>query len=194
MNFNNDSFSTFEFKKDLNEDLQKIEKLNVSEFGTESDVKFQKMKVKLDDVSFFGALGYDKEFSVKEVTVFLNVIVEGKANLYSYDSGNGVKYFYKLTDSDEVAKQLLYKKYYRLTSIVNENNDFREQLFNKIKCPYQTFNDFLNVKYDKDELLALFKNYNKCINSAFIVYENINKKNLLLILQPSLDTILGTLG
>jgi hypothetical protein len=170
--FSDASFSDFEFKKELDQPIQKIEKFNVTEFGTAGEVKYQKMKAMIDDVDFFKEHSNEKGFLVREETVFLKVLVEGKATLYSYDGGKGIKYLWKIADSGEVAKQFLYKKYFRTNVNLTENNIFREQLFNHVKCPNQTYKDFLNVKYEKDELVSLFKNYNKCSNSSFVVYEN----------------------
>jgi hypothetical protein len=172
--YNDNSFTAFEFKKELNQTIQTIEKANVSAFGSGGEVKFQKMKAMIDDVSFFADYTTDKNFAVKEKTVFLNVLVEGLATLYSYDSGQGTKYLWQIVGQDDVAKQLLYKKYYRSKSSVAENNAFREQLFNYVKCPNQTFNDFLKVKYKEGELIALFKKYNTCTDSKIVVYDNLN--------------------
>lgn len=170
-------FRNLEFKKDLNGSTEKIDKNNILEFGSESDSKIRKTKVKMDDISLFKEYTNEKEFSVVERTVFLNVLIEGNATLYSYDSGNGIKYFYKVNGKEEIAKQLLYKKYYKFAQKLDENNAFRQQLFYNIKCENQTFSDFLNVKYDKKELITLFTNYNKCSNTSFVVYENKEKKS-----------------
>jgi hypothetical protein len=170
--YNDNSFTAFEFKKELNQTIQTIEKANVSAFGAGLEVKYQKRKALIDDVSFFDDNNNDKNFTVQEKTVFLNVLVEGLATLYSYDGGQGTKYLWTIAGQDEVAKQFLYKQYYKSKTNLAENNTFREQLFNHVKCPNQTFNDFLKVKYEEGELIALFKNYNKCSNSPFVVYEN----------------------
>ena len=175
--YNEDSFRNFNFKKDLNETTEKIDKMNVTEFGSESDIKVQKTRVRMDDGSLFKNYNNEKEFSVVERTVFLNVLVEGNANLYSYDGGNGIKYFYKANDKEEIAKQLLYKKYYKFAQNLDENNAFRQQLYYSIKCENQTFADFLNVTYDEKELIALFTNYNKCTNAPFVVYNDKEKKS-----------------
>lgn len=172
---NDNSFTSFEFKTSLTQDAVKIEKNTIIELGSEKDVKLQKMRALLDDVSFYKDYSNDKGFSVGEQIVFLNVLVEGNATLFSYDGGRGVKFLWKRADQGEIAKQFLYKKFYRANLNLTENNAFREQLFNNVKCPNQEFTDFLKVKYEKEELISIFKNYNKCVDSPVIVYENDNE-------------------
>ena len=152
---NDVSFRSFDFKKSLNQDAKKIDKLNVIEFGITDDIKLQRVKAKIDDVNLDKDFGYYKEFTVKELYVFLNVLVEGSATLYSYEGGQGTKYLYKVQDKDDVAKQLLYKKYFKSPNMLDENNVFRQQLFYNVKCDDQTYNDFLNVKYIESELVAI---------------------------------------
>jgi len=170
--FNDDYFKNFEFKIDLEQPEQTIEKFDVTEFGIENEVKYQKMKAMLDNVSFFKEYTDGEHFLVKEKTVFLEVLLEGKATLYSYDGGQGTKYLWKIADEGEVATQFLYKHYFKKPKMnQSENSTFREQLFNHVRCPGQKYKYFLNVKYDEQELIALFKKYNNCNKSSSIVYE-----------------------
>lgn len=175
-NINEFTFQNLEFKKNLDQKSEKIDKSTITEFGFVGDVKYVKTKAKIDDVNLSSDFGSIKEFTVKEVVVFLNVLVEGSATLYSYEGSNGTKYLYKVKDKDDVAKQLLYKKYYKRAGVLEENNIFREQLFNNIKCENQIYNDFLNVRYYQNELVPLFVNYNKCTNNPYTVFEDKQKK------------------
>ena len=168
---NDASFTSLEFKKDVDQEVIKIEKFNITAFGCGKEVKYQKLTALIDDVSFFRDYGIEKNFSLKEKTVFLNVLVEGNATLYSYDNGQGVKYLWKMAGDEGKAKQLLYKRYNKSNLNLTDNNTFREQLFNHVKCPNQTFSDFLKIKYEKDELVSLFKNYNRCTDSPFVIYK-----------------------
>lgn len=168
---NDESVISLDFKGSLDQESIEINKSSISEFGADQEIKMQKITALLDDVSFFKDYTNEKSFSLQEKTVFLNVLVEGNATLYSYDGGKGIKYFWRRVDKEDIAKQLLYKKYYNSATKLTENTTFREQLFNNVKCPNQTFSDFLNVKYDKDVLISIFNNYNKCSNSNSITYK-----------------------
>ena len=188
------AFRNFEFKKDLDQNAKKIDKFNVIEFGFTDDVKYQKIKAKIDDLNLDTDFGYYKEFTVKEEYVFLNVLVEGSATLYSYEGGHGTKYLYKIQDKDDVAKQLLYKKFLKSSNMIDENNVFRQQLFYNVKCENQTYTDFLNVKYVQSELVPLFVNYNKCQNSPYTVYEDIEKQAPVINFSVLLGYNVGSFG
>ena len=173
---NDIGFRQLEFKTDLNQDAEKVEKFNVVEFGYNGQMKIQKMKAKIDNVNLNTDFGYYKEFTTKEANVFLKVLVEGQATLYSYDAGYGTKYLYKIQGKNDAATQLLYKKYLKSSNMLEENNTFRQQLFYNIKCEDQTYNDFLNVKYEENELVSLFSNFNKCQNEIYTVFKDLQKK------------------
>lgn len=175
---NDESFNGLDFKKSLDQDAIKIDKSAVSEFGVDQKIKIQKRKALIDDVSFFKDYSYEKSFSLQEKVVFLNVLVEGNATLYSYDGGQGIKYLWKKVDQDDIVKQFLYKKYYKSASLLTENNTFREQLFNNIKCTNQTYPDFLNLKYDKTAFVAIFDKYNKCNNGNSIIYKAVEERKI----------------
>lgn len=171
-NCNDNSIPFFEFKKASNQSVQRIEKSDITEFGSGLELKFVKMKALLDDVSFFNKSNNDKDFTVEEKTVFLNVLLEGKATLYTYDSGQGVKFLWKKDDGSEVAQQFLYKQYYQASLNLASNNTFKDQLFKNLSCKNQTISDFSKVQYDKEELISVFEKYNKCNSSSSKVYED----------------------
>lgn len=171
---NDVNFTGLEFKESLDQEAEKIEKNTLKEFGSGKEVKIQKVRALIDNVNFYKDYSNEKAFAVEEQTVFLTVLIEGKATLFSYDGGQGVKYLWKREDQGEIAKQLLYKKYYKSNMSLTENTTFREQLFNNVKCPNQEFTEFLKVKYEKDELITIFKKYNKCVGSPITIYEDEN--------------------
>ena len=176
--YDEDSFKDLDFKKNLNDPTEKIQIHLISEFGFGMDIKYQKTNVLLDDTNLYSEYGSDKNFSTKPKTLFLNVLVEGGlATLYSYEGQNGTKYFYKIANNKNKTQQLLYKKYYKSEKSLVENNAFREQLFNDLKCPNQTFSDFLTIKYNKEDLVKAFSNYNSCMNSTSSIFENTSQKN-----------------
>ena len=71
-NINEFTFQNLEFKKNLDQKSEKIAKSTITEFGFVGDVKYVKTKAKIDDVNLSSDFGSIKEFTVKEVVVFLN--------------------------------------------------------------------------------------------------------------------------
>ncbi|WP_284652388.1 hypothetical protein [Flavobacterium terrisoli] len=159
------------FKKDLKEEVVKLSTDEIVEFGVGEELKFQKATFQMDDMSFHKDFTYQKELQLKTVTLFLNVLIEGEATLYSYDGGNDLKYFYSLKSKGSSISQLTYKKYISGETI-KENNDYKETLFKEVKCESQTFNEYVSLKYEKEKLLPIFEKFNKCNNSDFKVYKN----------------------
>jgi hypothetical protein len=88
-------------------------------------------------------------------------VVEGEAILYSYTKEYNTKFFLKTKDTQE-PEQLMFKKYQAADGAMTENNGFRQQLYNEVKCPGQTHKDFSDVLYDKKQLSDVVKNYNNC--------------------------------
>ena len=82
----------------------------VKEFGIYNYFKFIGVEVKIDRYSSSATdlIGDENPLWRKE-TLFLKLITDGKAKLYSYDSQNGRKFFYSVADSS--INQLVYKKF-----------------------------------------------------------------------------------
>ena len=173
---NKSKFSGLEFKPDLDQKVVKLQNSNIKEFGLGKELKMVKYTVDLEVINLYKEIDIQKEVVYNKSTVFLNVILEGKANLYTYEADNYTKYFIKNT-SDIVPIQLIYKKYIVEGTYHKENNEFREQLFRSIKCDNQTTKDFLNIRYDKKSLISIFENYNKCQNSDYFIYSDKFKKS-----------------
>ncbi|NMH24787.1 hypothetical protein [Flavobacterium solisilvae] len=103
-----------------------------------------------------------------EGAYFLRIILEGKVSLLEYPQDGLL--FYEIEKGK--AKQLKYKKYVDTDAKVREDNSFRKELFENLKCDNITFEKALNLKYEKRELIKFFETYNKCQNAD---YENLNK-------------------
>ncbi|WP_307414958.1 hypothetical protein [Formosa algae] len=110
-----------------------------------------------------------KDFAFKTESLFLRVIIEGKANLYSYKE-KGVEIFFFSTDI-LAPQQLIFKSYrdenYKAKQ---ENRTYRKQLFENLTCEGIDFYDTINLKYDENDLSGFFITYNTCENSQHVVY------------------------
>ena len=151
--------TTFDYKmSELDEPATKnIEE--VSEFSVDDAYKFRRFTVQIDrSSSIVGRMSDDKEPKWETATLFLKVLVEGKATLYQYEENNLVKYFFSTGDHSK-AEQLLYKEY-MISSYVAENNAFRGQLYSLMSGGSGKTGEYKNIEYQKKPLVKLFLKYN----------------------------------
>lgn len=150
---------------------------SVMEFGITGYSKFIRATVNIDRSSELTndlSLERNPVFSVE--ILFLKVLVEGKANLYSYEDVNLIRYFYKSDTSGIV--QLVYKTYKTAESKYGINNDFRQQLWVKLKCEGISMSEVGKIEYNKNALVDLFEKYNNCNASQPVSFEHNEKKDL----------------
>lgn len=150
----------------------------VKEFAITGQSKYIKTLVKIDRSSkHIENMSTDKNPVFKEETLFLKVLVEGKASLYSYGEGGSSRFFYKM-DNTEI-KQLVYKTYLvNDNSSIAKNNYFREQLFIDLKCDNILQREYENLDYTYKQLFKFFIKYNKCSDTHFVEFETKEKKDL----------------
>jgi len=149
----------FSYKLSETDEAQKGYINSVSEFSV-SGYKFKRFTTKLDrsgrDIATMSEL---REPTWVNETLFLNVLVEGKATLYQYEDGNLVRFFTS-TSNDNEAQQLVYKPYKESDMQIGYNNQFRGQLYSVMKDEFPDLKRFSNLKYEKDVLVNLFTDYN----------------------------------
>jgi len=164
-----DFFDTpaLKFKESKNHEFSVLPQ-NVTEYGLiEDQLKFEKHSVKMD---ISGNNSFNKEPEWSDKTIFLNVLIEGNATLYSYTKEYKTTFFFTTIAKPNEVNQLIYKKYKVSEESVAENNSFRQQLYNGVKCDGQNVSDFTAVMYDKKQLSDVFKKYNECNGSKSEVY------------------------
>jgi hypothetical protein len=108
--------------------------------------------------------------------IFLKVLVEGKANLYSYDGRNILRLFYSVDNSP--VKQLIYKEYINSDNNISKNCDFRQQLLNNVKLPGQSQNMYNNLIFSKKTIASIFSKYNQYYNPKELNAETPIKKEI----------------
>ncbi len=130
----------------------------ISEFSVDNAYKFIRFTVNIDRSPIeLSRLSYDKQPEWKTETIFLKVLVEGKATLYQYEDGNLTKYFFSNTDNTK-AEQLVYKEYF-VNGDVAKNSMFRQQLYTLMIDGNINRKKFENLSYDKNTLVMLFNEY-----------------------------------
>ena len=150
----------------------------VKEFEINNASKYIRSSLNIDLSSEnLSSLSLDKNPVFNNEVLFLKVLFEGEANLYSYENGNLVRYFYNVKDNE--VTQLIHKSYLTETNRIVKNNSFRQQLWNDLKCDAISLESIEKVEYSKKDLIKLFVLYTSCNNSEFVNYENKSKRDLI---------------
>jgi len=166
----------FEYKL-LEADAPKTASIkDIKEFNV-SSYKFRRYTLKIDrSSSLVDKLSNKKEPEWTTETLFLKVLVEGKATLYQYEDSNLVKYFYS-TGEHSAAEQLVYKEY-TMGSLIGENNQYRQQLYMLMKDRLTEMKRFEKLKYKAASLVDLFTEYNGSEGTNLTATQNRGKINL----------------
>ena len=146
---------------------------------------FKRFEVDIDRSSNINSsLSQTKNPDFQKETLFLLLLVEGDANLYSYNDKSLVRYFYSF--DNENSYQLVYKKYMRNSSEIAKNNLFRQQLSQNLKCNSISSGRLENLSYSKTELTEFFKDYNTCKNPQLTYNQETSKGKFLFSIRPGM--------
>lgn len=165
--------ASLQFKSSEQAEFKGLLLEDVKEYGVnDNEFRFVKHTVQID-ISDLNKMSTQKGPEWKTETLFLSVVVQGDATLYSYTNLKDykTKFFFSTKDKPEEISQLLYKKYQTLEGIA-ENVNYKQQLFNAVKCDGQFVDSFMDIRYNKNALSDVFKNYNKCSGSQSVYYHN----------------------
>ena len=183
-----DNPTNIEYKLTEADKSIKLEIKDVEEFAVDSNFKFVRKKVLMDrSSSNLNNMSVNKNPDLMEETLFLKVLIEGKANLYYYEMDNLYRFFYS-TDNLPV-QQLIYKQYLISISERGTNNQYKQDLWNNLKCPTITLKKVEQLEYNSKSLEDFFILYNTCNNSTSTNYTIKEKKDLFnLTLRPRINS------
>jgi len=134
----------------------------------------------------------------KEQTLFLRVLVEGKANLYHHRV-KGFDYFFFSVDGGDI-KQLVYKLYllteeeirnnvyYHTNANYGQNREYINQLQTFVYCASFSTEKVKQVKYERKPLAKYFTDYNACHGIVAVDREKHSKQKLHLKIAPGIGT------
>lgn len=176
------------FRKSPSSVAESIPIDSVKEFGFSASHRYLRTNVNIDkSVNNVSNLTTLKEPIFKEESIFLKLLIDGKASLYSYQDSGVTRFFYK-TDNSSV-QQLTFKRYKTIDNELRENNTFKQQLRNDLQCEGIFLYHFESLEYDKESLLKLFSLFNSCQEEAYTSFEETRKKDLFNFnLRPGLST------
>lgn len=179
-----------EFYYKLSENSEELQtNINsVKEFAFLSGSKYIRYNLNIDRSSDnINKLSSVKTPEFKQELLFLKILIEGKANLYSYHDGELQRYFYK-TDISSL-EQLIFKKYKTLENQIKTNNRYKQQLLTKLKCETILLEDIENIDYKQSDLLKLFQKYNECSNVESVNYIKRKKEDVFnLTIRPGINS------
>ncbi|WP_066218731.1 outer membrane beta-barrel protein [Formosa haliotis] len=168
----------FDYKLSAESEIKKGTIQSVIEFGIHNFSKYIKRTVKMDRSSkVINNLSPNRNPVFHEETLFLKALVEGEANLYQFEDGNLVRFFYSM-DNGMTVEQLIFKNYRSTGDLIKENNRYRQQLLNNLTCKNISSKDIERLKYEKDDLVKIFVTYNQCNNVEQVNFEEKQKKDL----------------
>ena len=176
------------YKLSLSSNVEHIKIDSIKKFGINQAIKMIKSNVNIDvSNNNISMLTKSRAPLLEEQEVLLNVLVEGKASLFSYQS-NGVGKFFYSVDGSKI-EQLIFKKYINRKKEIVENNSFRQQLRNDLKCQSIYLFQFEKLGYNEANLVELFTLYNMCNDAAYTNFEQKKSRDLFnLNIRPGLTT------
>jgi hypothetical protein len=159
----------FEYKMDP--DAPRLSKTiaEVKEFVIDRTAKYVSAKVKMDrssDELDDNAISDSFDPEWKEEAIFLKVITEGDATLFSYEEQDFVRYFFKTNASP--AEQLVYKRYKKPgETSFGYNRNYVNQLFAQVNCLHIPSYRMEDISYSADALGKWFQKHNQCIDPNY---------------------------
>ncbi|MGQ8337747.1 hypothetical protein ACUNWD_14455 [Sunxiuqinia sp. A32] len=178
----------FKYKLNRGSDNQKAVIDSVLEFGIYNRSVYKRFVVDIDrSRPELTELSNQRRAIFQKEILFLKALIEGDANLYFYKDDNIRRYFYQFGQTDAV--QLVHKSYLNPEGKVGTNNRFRQQLFTSPLGECIPPEKVDNIPYKRDELLAVFKEYNKKNGSTkYDVTSNTKKELFHISIRPGLQT------
>ncbi len=147
---------------------------NVTSFGSTQSFKYVKATVEIDQSNDnVNSLSDVRNPIMKKETLFLKVLVEGKASLYLTQNANVTRYLYSLDDG--AIEQLIYKRFVTISKQIGKNERYKQQLATNLICNGLSERNFEDLQYKTNALVNLIIKYNNCKNSEITVY-NKNKQ------------------
>ncbi len=158
----------FKYRLTQNSKIQTGTIETVSNFEIGTNIHYKRFTLSIDRSSNrTGKLTNNRNPIYKEETLFLKLLVSGKASLWQYQSNQLFRFFYQINNSNPI--QLEHKKYLTSSGLIAENNAFKLQLKKDLPCKKIKTE---KTVYRKKHLISYFHNYNTtCTKSSSVAYE-----------------------
>ncbi|MDX2303138.1 MAG: hypothetical protein NW226_10075 [Microscillaceae bacterium] len=164
-----DNPKRFDYKLSESDEAKTAEIADVAEFEISNALKYVRARVLVDrsgDVPSKFTIERNPIWS--EETIFLKVLLEGKANLYYLEDVDLKRFYYKKEGQDTITA-LVYKKFISAGDVNNReslkiynNGYFRQQLNLNLNCGQKPALFFEKLEYNRQTLMKYFIDYNEC--------------------------------
>ena len=144
----------------------------VSEFAMGSRTKFVRYSLKIDRSSEnLKKVNSNRQPIWSDETIFLKVLIEGKATLFKYREEGLLRFF--ISYDGGLPEQLVYKAFYASPGKMAYNRLYLTQLQNSLKC--ESVPTEITIPYRESALYKHFVDYNKCAGSTFKELDSENR-------------------
>ena len=159
---NNPTEFTYKLSKSASPETGDLK--SVKEFSITNTCKYVNANVKIDLQTKPAISAKNEVIPVwTRENLFLKVLLEGKANLYSYDFNKVKRFFYSLNDTSVI--QLTYLEALDGFTLI-KNTGYHQQLWSGVKAPNATMNSIKAITYTEKDLSAYFREYNSSFGGS----------------------------
>lgn len=140
--------------------ISEIKEFQVSNnYFIRADVDIDRTK---DDLR---SLKYKPDPTFLRETLFLKILLDGKADLFIYTDASIKRYFYRIAQSN--LEQLVYLSYRKEPNSVAVNKKYQQQLYRDLNCEEIKIDRYRSLEYKTSSLVSFFKDYNNCKNAEY---------------------------
>lgn len=163
------------FKASENAEAEKLKIDDMRAFGIGESLRYQRFLVEIDrSTNDIEKMSGERAPTFTTETLLLRLLVEGKADLFVYEDGDFVRFFYRTAEKEEV-EQLVYKRYRLDNGEVAKNVGYRTQIFENLNCGAQgeLRDKVADLSYTRSSLISFFRYYNECAGGEAKVYDEV---------------------
>ncbi|MDC6388399.1 tRNA modification GTPase [Maribacter sp. PR1] len=158
--------SSFQYKNKEEDSPQEALISNIQEFNIKNGPRYIRKSIAINRSSFqTSELEQNRSVSFKNEQLFLKELVAGPAKLYSYEDQNLIRFFYSVKEGE--MEPLVYKKYRKENMQIGENNQYKQQLLNSMKCSQITPTKIQRLRYKREALINIFNDFNQCLDPSY---------------------------
>ena len=156
--------TAFDYKINESSAIETASIKDVESFEIINKVKYLRSTVKIDkSPNNLNNLSIEEAPVFMEEELFLKQIVSGTANLYKYQNGNLVRFFYHKDEGS--IEQLVYKMYRSESTNYRYNTAYKQQLQKNFNCG-NSDGEIDRIEYKENTLTDFFVNYNNCADPS----------------------------
>jgi len=166
------------FKKKTSDSIYKYSALDIQSFHSQGEyylgaqIEIDKSPRETKDLT------YSSKPIIETDAIFLRVLIDGKANLYTVIDENYKQHYFIEKDSSGI-HELIYIRFLKKvqnTTSVQENKRYKGQLnYFFSDCP-SVKKDISKIEYHQEALVKLFQKYSQCMGQEIEPKEFVNKK------------------